>query len=119
VRALSIVLQDADVAFSNQELNADQWRDLEEIDKGCQNVLDDLQRILDKNTELSSESGSVGKRIKRVWKRLKWDPEDIKKLRSRITPIDYAPQQNDCIARRQAGTMASGLNGVPNMGRDA
>jgi hypothetical protein len=101
-----------------------------------------LQRILDKNTELSSESGSVGKRIKRVWKRLKWDPEDINKLRSRIntnigflnafnglltrdnvvklvrhqedqgrqtvldwiTLIDYAPQLNDFIARRQAGT---------------
>jgi len=77
-----------------------------------------------------------------VWKRLKWEPEDIKELRSRIgtnigllnafngrltrdnvvklvqhqedqgrrtvldwiTPIDYAPQQNDFIARRQEGT---------------
>jgi Cdc6-like AAA superfamily ATPase len=101
-----------------------------------------LQRILDKNTELSAESGSVGKRIKRVWKRIKWDPVDINNLRSRIntninfltafngnltrdnviklvrhqedqecqtisdwiTPIDYAPQQNDFISRRQAGT---------------
>ena len=115
---------------------------MEDIDKGCRNVLDDLQRILDKNTELSSESRSVGKRIQRVWKRLKWDPEDINKLRSRIstnigflnafnglltrdnvvklvrhqedkgrqtvldwiTPIDYGPQLNDFIARRQAGT---------------
>ena len=72
------------MAFSKRELNNDQKRDLEDIDKGCRNVLDELQRILDKNTELSSESGSVGKRIKRVWKRLKWDPEDINKLRSRI-----------------------------------
>jgi hypothetical protein len=115
---------------------------LEDIDKGCRNVLDELQRILDKNTELSSETGSIGKRIKRVWKRFKWDQEDINKLRSRIsanigflnafngrltrdnvvklvrhqedqgyqtvldwiTPIDYAPQQNDFITRRQAGT---------------
>jgi hypothetical protein len=115
---------------------------LEDIDKGCRNVLDELERILKKNTELSSESGSVGKRIKRVWKRLQWEPEDIDKLRSRIstniaflnafnglltqdnvvklvrhqedqgrqtvldwiTLIDYAPQLNDFIARRQAGT---------------
>jgi hypothetical protein len=115
---------------------------LEDIDKGCRNVLDELQRIVDKNTELRSESGGVGKRIKRVWKRLKWEPEDIDKLRSRIstnigflnafsglltrdnvaklvrhqedqgrqtvldciTPIDYAPQLNDFIARRQVGT---------------
>jgi hypothetical protein len=142
VRSLSIVLQDTDVAFLKRELNNDQKRDLEDIDMGCRNVLDELQRILDKNTELSSENGSVGKVIKRVWKRLKWDPEDINKLRSRIntninflnafngqvtrdsvvklvrhqedqrrqaisdwiTPIDYAPQQNDFIARRQAGT---------------
>jgi hypothetical protein len=115
---------------------------LEDIDKGCRNVLDELQQILDKNTEPSSESGSVSKRVKRVWKRLKWDPKDINKLRSRIstnigflnafnglltrdnvvklvrhqedqgrqavldwiTLIDYAPQLNDFLTRRQAGT---------------
>jgi hypothetical protein len=58
---------------------------LEEIDKGCRNVLNELQQILDKNSELSSGSGSVGRRIKRVWKRLNWRPEDIDMLRSRIT----------------------------------
>ena len=116
---------------------------MEDIDQSCRNVLDELQQILDKNSELSSpESGSVGGRIKRVWKRLKWKPEDINELRSRIstnigfltafngrltrdnvvrlvqhqedqgrravldwlTSIDYAPQQNDFIARRQEGT---------------
>lgn len=113
---------------------------MEDIDKGCRNILYELQRLLDRNTEL--ESGMSGKRIKRVWKRLKWDPEDIDKLRSRIntnigflnafngqaardhlikivrhhddedrktildwiTPIDYAPRQNDFIVRRQVGT---------------
>jgi hypothetical protein len=70
VKNLSIVLQDADVAFPSQELNNDQKRDLEDIDKVCRNVLDELQQILDKNSELSSESRCVGKRTKRVWKRL-------------------------------------------------
>lgn len=98
--------------------------------------------MLDKNSELSSERRNVGKKIKRVWKRLNWKPEDINELRSRIsanigflnafngritqenvvklvrhqedqgrqtildwiTPVDYAPQQNDFIARRQEGT---------------
>ena len=116
---------------------------MEDIDQSCRNVLDELQQIIDKNSELSPpESGSVGKKIKRVWKRLKWKPEDIDELRSRIstnigfltafngrltrdnvvrlvqhqedqgrravldwlTSIDYAPQQNDFIARRQEGT---------------
>ncbi|KFY30094.1 hypothetical protein V493_02139 [Pseudogymnoascus sp. VKM F-4281 (FW-2241)] len=85
IRSLLIVLQDADVAFPNKGLSADQKRDLEGIDKGCRNVLDELQRIVDKNSELGSECGSVGKRIKRVWKRLSWKPEDINELRSRIS----------------------------------
>ncbi|KFZ20700.1 hypothetical protein V502_03054, partial [Pseudogymnoascus sp. VKM F-4520 (FW-2644)] len=84
VRTLSIVLQDAAVALQNRELDTKQKRDLEDIDKGCRNVLDELQRILDKNIELSPESGVVGKRIKRVWKRLHWKQEDIDKLRGRI-----------------------------------
>ncbi|OBT84941.1 hypothetical protein VE02_06622 [Pseudogymnoascus sp. 03VT05] len=84
VRTLSIVLQDAAVALQNRELDTKQKRDLEDIDKGCRNVLDELQRILDKNIELSPESGVVGRRIKRVWKRLYWKQEDIDQLRSRV-----------------------------------
>jgi Cdc6-like AAA superfamily ATPase len=57
---------------------------LEDIDKGCRNVLNELQGLLDKNTELSSETGSIGKKFKRVWKRLNWKPEEINELRSRI-----------------------------------
>lgn len=41
--------------------------------------------MLEKNTELGSENGNVGRRIKRVWKRLQWKPQDIDSLRSRIS----------------------------------
>ena len=100
VRTLSIVLQDADVAFPDRELDNDQKRDLEDIDKGCRNLLDELQRILNKNSELSSETGSVGKRIKRVWKRLNWKPEDINELRSRIsTNIGFLNAFNGQLTR--------------------
>lgn len=94
------MLQDADVAFPGRELENNQKRDLEDIDKGCRTVLEELQRILDKNSELSSESGSVGKRIKRVWKRLNWKPEDINKLRCRIsTNIEFLNAFNGQLAR--------------------
>jgi hypothetical protein len=33
---------------------------------------------------LKLDPESVGKKVKRVWKRFKWEPEDIKELRSRI-----------------------------------
>ncbi|KFZ00163.1 hypothetical protein V500_01159 [Pseudogymnoascus sp. VKM F-4518 (FW-2643)] len=85
VRTLSFVLQDAEVALQNRELNIEQKRDLEEVYRGCRNVLDELQGILDKNNELSSESEGVASRIKRVGKRLNWKPEDINELRSRIS----------------------------------
>ncbi|KFZ23393.1 hypothetical protein V502_02135 [Pseudogymnoascus sp. VKM F-4520 (FW-2644)] len=84
VRTLSIVLQDAAVALQNREIDIKQKRDLEDINKGCRNVLDELQRKLDKNTELIPESGGVGKRLKRGWKRLNWKPEDIDQLRGRV-----------------------------------
>lgn len=94
------MLQDADVAFPDRKLNNNQQRDLEDIDKGCRTVLEELRRILDKNSELSSETGSVGKRIKRVWKSLNWKPEDIDKLRSRIsTNIGFLNTFNGRLAR--------------------
>lgn len=99
--------------------------------------------MLDNYSELNdSKTGSVTNKIKRVWKRVKWEPKDVMELRIRIstnisllnafngrltrdnvailvhhqqdkerkdilewiTKIDYAPQQNDFIARRQEGT---------------
>lgn len=143
-----------DVALSNV-LDKCQKEELQEIDKGCRSVLYDLQRLLDENSQLSLEIVSSGKRkkIKRIWRRLKWKSEDIRDFQSRInsnvnlltnfngrltrdsvakllryqeeletkllrfredqkdqnildwiTPIDYAPEHNDSIARRQEGT---------------
>lgn len=57
---------------------------MEEIDKSCRNILDELQQILNKNKELISDNGNISKRIKRIWKRLNWNPEDVNELRSRL-----------------------------------
>ncbi|TVY17131.1 Ankyrin repeat, PH and SEC7 domain containing protein [Lachnellula arida] len=85
VRGLSIVLGDADVACAQETLNDKQKKKLDGIDKSCRDVLDDLQQILDQNREVVSGSRGIGKRVVRVWKRIKWDPEVINELRSRIT----------------------------------
>jgi 5'(3')-deoxyribonucleotidase len=58
---------------------------LHDIVDGCRNVLNKLERTLDNYRELSLGSKSIGKRAKKVWKRLKWEPEDILELRSRIS----------------------------------
>jgi Cdc6-like AAA superfamily ATPase len=40
---------------------------------------------LDKYGELQSKPTSAGKKVRRAWKRLKWEPEDICELRNRIS----------------------------------
>jgi peptidoglycan hydrolase CwlO-like protein len=85
VRSLSIVIQDADVVLSECEPDAKQKTDLQEIAGSCHNILSDLEKTLDKYDELQTHGGNLGKRVKRVWKKLKWEPEDIQELRDRIT----------------------------------
>jgi hypothetical protein len=85
VRSLSILLQDVDVVISEHELNDHQKTNLREISSSCQNVLDKLEQTLDKYRELESRPGHPGERMKRIWKKLKWEPEEIRELRDRIT----------------------------------
>jgi hypothetical protein len=40
---------------------------------------------LDKYRELEHRGGSLNIRVKKVWKRLKWEPEDVRELRDQIT----------------------------------
>ena len=84
MRSLSIVLQDAEIAISAPDLDAQHKTELREIADGCLNVLQKLEQTLDKYSELQSDSGRIENRVKRAWKRLKWEPEDIEELRSRI-----------------------------------
>jgi hypothetical protein len=89
VRSLSIVLQDVEVVLSegelHNELQNEQKVRLEEVTAGCWNVLHTLEQTLGNYDELNTGHRSVGKKVKRVWKRLNWEPEDIKELRSRIS----------------------------------
>lgn len=78
------MLQDVEVVLLEPDLSTQQKTELQEIANDSRNVLKKLEETLDKYGELESGSRSVGRRVKRVWKRLKWEPEDIKELRSRI-----------------------------------
>jgi len=76
------VLQDVEVVLSEPDLDTQQKNELREIANGRLNVLEELEKTLDKYGELKSDSKRVGSRVKRVWKRLKWEPD--KELRSHI-----------------------------------
>jgi len=83
VRSLSIVL--LDVAASERELSPKEETGLLTIRDGCQNILTELKRTLEKYTELESQQASIGGKVKRAWKRLALEPGDIRNLRSRVT----------------------------------
>lgn len=72
--------------LSEPDLTAQQKAELRVISDGCLDVLQKLEQTLAKYSELSlaPSSSDVKNRVKRAWKRLKWEPEDIKELRSRI-----------------------------------
>ena len=60
---------------------------MEDITAGCRNVLEGLKDTLGKYQELDSNSNdrTFARKARRVWKRVKWEPDDIREFRSRIT----------------------------------
>ena len=90
VRSLSIIAEDVKVVLPQRDLTSEQRKELVSIFEGCDNVLNTLKETLDKYQELDSDPKcsdpkSFGFKFRKVWKRLRLEPEDIKELRSRIT----------------------------------
>jgi hypothetical protein len=90
VRSLSIILEDVKVVLSKRHLTSEQRKELVDIFVGCYNVLNALDNVLNKYQELGSDPKgcdpkSLSFKIQRGWKRLRWEPEDVKEIRSRIT----------------------------------
>ncbi|KAI1444648.1 hypothetical protein F5Y02DRAFT_427579 [Annulohypoxylon stygium] len=85
VRSLSIVLRDVDVALTENDFSEEQKNNIFNIARGCRDVLNDIEKALNKYSELDSKHSSINKTVKRVWKRFTWEPDDIRDLRGRIT----------------------------------
>jgi hypothetical protein len=84
LRSLHIVLQDIEVSLPGRELIDQQKAELHDIANGCRNVLRELEETLVKYEQVGLSSDRIIKKAKRVWKRLRWEPEDIREFRSRI-----------------------------------
>ncbi|ETS78724.1 hypothetical protein PFICI_08577 [Pestalotiopsis fici W106-1] len=85
VRNLTTVLNDVLVLLDEHDLSEKQTISLREIKDSCQHVLDDIKRVAEKYSTLVPQDTTVKRRAKRVWKRFKWDPNEARDLRSRIT----------------------------------
>ncbi len=84
IKSLSTVLRDVDDVLPQRELTSQQKTELDDIAKRCRNVLEELEKTLDKHQELDSCAKSLGGKSRRVWKRLMWDPKEMDEFRSRI-----------------------------------
>ncbi|KAF5242673.1 hypothetical protein FANTH_8582 [Fusarium anthophilum] len=86
MRSLSIVLGDVDVCVSDSELTEKDRKNLLETARECRIILEELLDIVITNRVLDIQSSvGTGNIMKRVWKRLKWDPDDIRDIRGRIS----------------------------------
>ena len=76
------MLQDAEVDLSEWGLSDQQKAEVGHILNGCRNVLEELEKTLEKYGGLESSGGVLGDRMKRMWKRLKW--EDVSEFQDWI-----------------------------------
>ena len=84
VKVLSNVLRDVDDVLPERDISSEQKKNLEEIARGCHDVLDQLRKRLEKNQGLDSKAKGMSGRSRRMWKRFQWDQAEIYQFRNRI-----------------------------------
>ena len=78
VLSLHAVLKQLEEAIPLKSLSVSEQCRLSALTKGCNGVLEDLQKLVSKYDRLGTKS-------RRTWDRLKYGQEDIQELRSRLT----------------------------------
>ncbi|KAI3337266.1 hypothetical protein HD806DRAFT_518169 [Xylariaceae sp. AK1471] len=84
LRCLDHAIRDIDVLLFGQDLTQAQEKRLCDITDNCRLILEDTLRTLNGYSTLKSRGDGISGKAKRVWKRLQWEPDDIRELRSRI-----------------------------------
>ena len=84
VKGLSNILRDLEDALPQRNLTDSQKANLADIEQACENVLRDLDKVIDTYCTLDTNPISVGHKSRKLWKRLRWEPDDMKDLRLRI-----------------------------------
>ncbi len=71
--------------MSSGQLSSQQTAQLSTLVKGCQKVLEDLDAKVQKYDGLDTHASGPGAKTGKVWKKLKWDQNEVGELRSRLT----------------------------------
>jgi hypothetical protein len=72
-------VNDVQIDLSDNSLSNEQGKELQEIAASCRNVLTEIEGTIERYSAINAPHS-----FKRVWKRLKWEPDDIRDLRNRL-----------------------------------
>lgn len=79
LKSLRTAVQDVDDYLLSTTLTSGQANELKHMKKSCESVIFDIGKIIRRNPELEQSHS-----LKKAWKRLKWDPDEVRGLRGRI-----------------------------------
>ena len=132
VAGLSSLLDEVSKTVSKQNLAPKQAQGLAASGNACRSVLEDLQKLVDKYDGFTNEARGLTANIRKTTLKLKWDQDDVRDLRTRITstitvlralseslgrdrqargelcqwlsPLDFPAQQREVYSRHQEGS---------------
>ena len=84
VKILSNVIRDVDDVLPQRDLSQQQKKDLDDIARGCLDVLNQLKEKLEKSQELGSKGKGISGKSRRMWERFQWDQAEIDQFRNRV-----------------------------------
>lgn len=73
------MVKDVEVDLSDAAVNSQQGDKLQKVAHSCNNVLAEIETTIDRYCEISTQRS-----VKRVWKRLKWEPDEVRDFRNRL-----------------------------------
>lgn len=80
VANLCLVLDEIEKNISTVRVTDEQAGDLSKL-VGCRSVLDDTEKLIQKNEGLGAEPSSLGSKTRKAWKKLEWDSATVNRLR--------------------------------------
>lgn len=100
VNSLWLILEDASLVLSRGELTHAQQKSLSSILDGANQTLVDLQSLLHKYIRIETSPTNVTDRARQAWKKLRFEPDDVRDLRDRLTShVVLLHAFNDSITR--------------------
>lgn len=82
---LCLVLDDVAQTVPGRELSEREARTLSSLAQGCRDILTDMNTMLQKYEDLGKSSSGLRARTHKTWNKMRWDPDEMNELRSRLT----------------------------------